>query len=281
MALDIGKFIGRFIGEARDHLTRLEAGLAALETQPDDTEAINALFRSAHTIKGSARMIKLLGISANAHRMEDLLGALRAGTRHPEAANLGLLLRGVDAIAAQLDQVEACGGDPPADAALGLALAQAAGLEEPAAPGSMAASVPSTSPAPATAEPAGSSAPLAASAQTFTAEHPDPTARATTPQPASTPQTTPPGQRAATAPIVTPEQTIAPDPFPANDQSRGQAPTRARGRGRVLGRHRPGDRHRSNRRPHAIANHRHPLTRRPNGQLPCPGQHPGPPGQAG
>ncbi|MCC7279903.1 MAG: Hpt domain-containing protein, partial [Chromatiaceae bacterium] len=113
MALDIGKFIGRFIGEARDHLTRLEAGLAALETQPDDAEAINALFRSAHTIKGSARMIKLLGISANAHRMEDLLGALRAGTRRPEAANLGLLLRGVDAIAAQLDQVEASGGDPP------------------------------------------------------------------------------------------------------------------------------------------------------------------------
>jgi two-component system chemotaxis sensor kinase CheA len=211
MALDISKFIGRFIGEARDHLTRLEAGLAALETQPDDAEAINALFRSAHTIKGSARMIKLLGISANAHRLEDLLGALRAGTRRPESVNLGLLLRGVDAIAAQLDQVEASGGDPPADEALCRALAQAAGLEEPAAAGSLAAAVPATPLAPATAEPAAASAPLAASAQTFTAEHPDPTARATTPQhPASTPQTTPPGQKAATAPIVTSGQTIAP-----------------------------------------------------------------------
>ncbi len=211
MALDISKFIGRFIGEARDHLTRLEAGLAALETQPDDAEAINALFRSAHTIKGSARMIKLLGISTNAHRLEDLLGALRAGTRRPEAANLGLLLRGVDAIAAQLDQVEASGGDPPADEALCRALAQAAGLEEPASEESLAAAVPSTRLAPASAEPAAASAPLAASVQTFTAEHPDPTARATTPQhPASTPQTTPPGQRAATAPIVTSGQTIAP-----------------------------------------------------------------------
>jgi two-component system chemotaxis sensor kinase CheA len=210
MALDISKFIGRFIGEARDHLTRLEAGLAALETQPDDAEAINALFRSAHTIKGSARMIKLLGISTNAHRLEDLLGALRAGTRRPEAANLGLLLRGVDAIAAQLDQVEASGGDPPADEALCRALAQAAGLEEPAAAGSLAAAVPAIPLAPATADPAATSAPLAASAQTFTAEHPDPTARATTPQPASTPQTTPPGQKAATAPIVTSGQTIAP-----------------------------------------------------------------------
>lgn len=151
MALDIGKFIGRFIGEARDHLTRLEAGLAALETRPDDAEAINALFRSAHTIKGSARMIKLLGISANAHRMEDLLGALRAGTRRPEATNLGLLLRGVDAIAAQLDQVEASGGDPPADASLCLALAQAAGLEEPPAPAPPPAPALSPAPAPPTA----------------------------------------------------------------------------------------------------------------------------------
>lgn len=201
MALDIGKFIGRFIGEARDHLTRLEAGLAALENQPDDAEAINALFRSAHTIKGSARMIKLLGISANAHRMEDLLGALRAGTRRPEAANLGLLLRGVDAIAAQLDQVEASGGDPPADDALCLALAQAAGLEEPPAAGSMATSAPSTNPAPASSEPPAASAPLAVLAQPLTAEPSAPTAYATTPQhPAATPHTTLPGQTASPGP---------------------------------------------------------------------------------
>lgn len=232
MALDIGKFIGRFIGEARDHLTRLEAGLAALETQPDDAEAINALFRSAHTIKGSARMIKLLGISANAHRMEDLLGALRAGTRRPEAANLGLLLRGVDAIAAQLDQVEASGGDPPADEALCLALAQAAGLEEPPAAGSMAASAPPTSAVPAATAPAGSSAPLAASAQTFTAEHPDPTARATTPQhPASSPQPPLPGQRAATAPIVTPGQTIAPGQTAMPGQTASPGPMKLAGQG--------------------------------------------------
>ena len=147
MALDITKFIGRFIGEARDHLTHLEAGLAALESQPDDTEAINALFRSAHTIKGSARMIKLLGISTNAHRMEDLLGALRSGTQRPVSANLSLLQRGVDAIAAQLDQVESSGGDPPADEALCLALAQAAGLEEPAhSPAAGAKTVPASAP---------------------------------------------------------------------------------------------------------------------------------------
>jgi len=129
MALDLRKFIDRFCGEARDHLTRLETGLAALEGAPDDPEAVNALFRSAHTIKGSARMLKLSGICETAHRMEDLLGALRSGQYRPEPAGIGLLLQGVDAIAAQLDRVAADGGDPPADPALCAALARAAAGE--------------------------------------------------------------------------------------------------------------------------------------------------------
>ncbi|WP_020507748.1 hybrid sensor histidine kinase/response regulator [Lamprocystis purpurea] len=134
MALDLSKFIGRFSGEARDHLTRLTTGLAALEAQPDDAEAINALFRSAHTIKGSARMLKLTGISTTAHHLEDLLGALRAGHYRANPTGISLLLTGVDAIAAQLDQLESVGGDPPADPALcdTLARAAAAGLAAPA-----------------------------------------------------------------------------------------------------------------------------------------------------
>jgi len=134
MALDLSKFIGRFSGEARDHLTRLTTGLAALEAQPDDAEAINALFRSAHTIKGSARMLKLTGISTTAHHLEDLLGALRANHDQADPAGISLLLTGVDAIAAQLDQLESVGGDPPADPALcdTLARAAAARLAAPA-----------------------------------------------------------------------------------------------------------------------------------------------------
>ncbi|WP_295456692.1 response regulator [uncultured Thiodictyon sp.] len=126
MALDLSKFIERFIGEARDHLTRLETGLTALEAAPDDPESVNALFRSAHTIKGSARMLKLSGVCETAHRMEDLLGALRAGAYRPEPTGIALLLRGVDALAAQLERVEEDGGDPPADPVLCAALTRMA-----------------------------------------------------------------------------------------------------------------------------------------------------------
>lgn len=40
---------------------------------------INAIFRSAHTIKGSSRMLKLMPISDAAHLVEDVRGALREG----------------------------------------------------------------------------------------------------------------------------------------------------------------------------------------------------------
>ncbi len=159
MALDLRRFIERFIGEARDHLSALEHGLADLGEHPDDPEAVNTLFRSAHTIKGSARMLKLSGISETAHRMEDLLSAVRAGRCRPGTADIALLLNAVDALASQLDRVAAGGADAPPDPELCAALARAAGtgpagdpaeLGTPAAP--TAASDPPESDAP-TSEP--------------------------------------------------------------------------------------------------------------------------------
>ncbi len=80
MAIDIKKFVNRFIEEARDHLNRLAEGLTALETGRADAEHINAIFRSAHTIKGSSRMLKLLPVTDTAHKLEDVMGALRDGS---------------------------------------------------------------------------------------------------------------------------------------------------------------------------------------------------------
>ena len=126
MALDMQKFLSRFVGEACDHLARLETGLATLERGAADGETINALFRSAHTIKGSARMLKLTAISEIAHQLEDVLGALRDGQQTYSPALSSLLLRGVDAISARVEQVEQ--GEnalPPPDPALSAALRQA------------------------------------------------------------------------------------------------------------------------------------------------------------
>lgn len=134
MAIDITKFIQRFVEEARDHLNRLSAGLDQLAAGGADAPSINALFRSAHTIKGSARMLKLLSISETAHQLEDVLGALRDGSLPMTAALAQLLHRAIDALSNLVDQLAEHADPsqlPKADAALCQALAHS--LSSPAA----------------------------------------------------------------------------------------------------------------------------------------------------
>ncbi|QEW08132.1 hybrid sensor histidine kinase/response regulator [Nitrincola iocasae] len=96
MALDIKKFLLRFIEEGQDHLSQMAEGLADLEQGETRAELINSLFRSAHTLKGSSRMLKLFPITETAHSLEDLLSALREEQVKADSHNLALLYQGVD-----------------------------------------------------------------------------------------------------------------------------------------------------------------------------------------
>ncbi|MEA4857180.1 hybrid sensor histidine kinase/response regulator [Solidesulfovibrio sp.] len=157
MAIDVRKFLVRFIEEARDHIDKLNDGLAALSEGEAGRERIDALFRAAHTVKGSSRMLRLLPITETAHRFEDVLGALREGALTFDPALASLLYRASDALAAQVDRLaETLDGQslPPADEALCRALAEAASGR----PGTVAASgaaAPSASGAPATGDAGG------------------------------------------------------------------------------------------------------------------------------
>lgn len=125
MALDVKRFVARFVEEARDHLRRLEEGLSAIDSNPTDSEGINALFRSAHTVKGSSRMLKLTAITETAHKMEDLLSVLRDGSVRWTGDRRRLLQQAIDVLAAQVDAVAEGNAVPPPDEALGAALAAA------------------------------------------------------------------------------------------------------------------------------------------------------------
>lgn len=107
MAFDHSKFLARFVEEAREHCSRISEGLLNLENSPGDAEMLNGLFRSAHTIKGSSRMMKLAGVTELAHKMEDVLDALRGGKISLIAPVSDALFRGVDALTAMLERITA------------------------------------------------------------------------------------------------------------------------------------------------------------------------------
>jgi chemotaxis protein histidine kinase CheA len=104
MAFDMAKFLARFVEEAREHVERLNKGLVFLEKNPNDHETLNAIFRSAHTIKGSSRMMKLTHITEVAHKTEDVLGALREGKISYSKELADLIFKAIDVISDMIDK---------------------------------------------------------------------------------------------------------------------------------------------------------------------------------
>ncbi|MCY2955137.1 MAG: chemotaxis protein CheA [Planctomycetota bacterium] len=85
-----------FITEARGHIEAAEAQLLKLEEQPDDREAISAIFRSFHTIKGVAGFLNLKQIGALAHVAENLLDLARRGELQLTGDATDLVLEAID-----------------------------------------------------------------------------------------------------------------------------------------------------------------------------------------
>lgn len=92
------EYVDLFVSEAREHLQQLEQALLRLERDPNDHEAMNVIFRSAHTIKGGAATVGLPQTSELAHKAESLLDQVRKGRRPVDRPLMDLLLRARDAL---------------------------------------------------------------------------------------------------------------------------------------------------------------------------------------
>ena len=87
-----------FISESVELLDQLEHLLLELEDRPNDRELLDALFRCAHTIKGSAGLFGLDEIVAFTHHVETFLDALREGQTHLSGKTSAVLLQSGDQI---------------------------------------------------------------------------------------------------------------------------------------------------------------------------------------
>ena len=98
-----------FMAEAREHLASLAEGLLALESDGKSpvTGAIDPLFRSTHSVKGSAGFLGFRGLERLAHATETLLDGLRKGTVTPDQAVTDLLLRVTDRLRAAVEALPA------------------------------------------------------------------------------------------------------------------------------------------------------------------------------
>ncbi|HVU52496.1 MAG TPA: chemotaxis protein CheA [Polyangia bacterium] len=126
MDLDRDVLLQTFLEETQENLAQMEQALVALEASPSDDEAIRAVFRGAHTIKGNAATLGFRAVAEFAHAFEDVLARVRERALAPSTALTSLLLRALDVLREAVPlAVEGAEALPPASEAVREALARA------------------------------------------------------------------------------------------------------------------------------------------------------------
>jgi two-component system chemotaxis sensor kinase CheA len=85
-----------FVSESRGHIETAESSVLKLEESPQDPDAVNAIFRAFHTIKGVAGFLNLRQIGALAHSAENLLDLARQGAIALGGATVDVVLGAID-----------------------------------------------------------------------------------------------------------------------------------------------------------------------------------------
>jgi two-component system chemotaxis sensor kinase CheA len=111
MISDHTRYAEVFFAEAQEHLQALNDGLLVLEQDAKDIEAINSVFRAAHTIKGMAATMGYGTITALTHNLENMLDKVRDGSLYLSLELSDLLFKGVDLLEGILGEAQA-GAEP-------------------------------------------------------------------------------------------------------------------------------------------------------------------------
>ena len=79
MALDLSRFAKAFFEEAQEHISSLESLLVAVNLRVPDAEALNAIFRAVHSVKGGAAAFGHMALYEFTHDFETILDRVRKG----------------------------------------------------------------------------------------------------------------------------------------------------------------------------------------------------------
>ncbi len=92
-----------FFSEAEQQYETLESNILVIENDPSNHDAIDEIFRAAHTLKGGSATVEMTELSSFCHDVEDLLDALRSNAVQVTEPIVDTLLSSLDTIKAMLD----------------------------------------------------------------------------------------------------------------------------------------------------------------------------------
>ena len=114
MEIDLRRFREAFFQEVEEHLAHMETDLLRLEQGDRDTELLDSVFRSAHSIKGASGTFGFEDLARFTHALETLLDQMRGGAVDPAEVS-GLLLQSLD-LMKELLEAARTDAQPPARA---------------------------------------------------------------------------------------------------------------------------------------------------------------------
>lgn len=96
-----------FLDDTREHLADIETDLLDIEAAGADfdSEMVNKVFRTAHSIKGSAGFLGLTKISELSHKIENILDMIRSRKLVPTPDVVNVVLGGFDKLKEMVDNI--------------------------------------------------------------------------------------------------------------------------------------------------------------------------------
>jgi two-component system, chemotaxis family, sensor kinase CheA len=110
-----GEALREFLVESYDNLEQLERDLMTLEREPKSEPTLRSIFRTIHTIKGTAGFLGFNKLERVTHVGENLLGNMRSGSLSLDSDISGGLFALVDAVRKMLAAIETAGAEGETD----------------------------------------------------------------------------------------------------------------------------------------------------------------------
>jgi len=87
-----------FYVEAEMQIDLLEQNILVLETNPGNMDAVDEIFRAAHTLKGASATVQMNELAGFTHILEDVLDEIRGGKVKVIPSLVDVLLEAIDLI---------------------------------------------------------------------------------------------------------------------------------------------------------------------------------------
>ncbi|EQC2154178.1 chemotaxis protein CheA, partial [Campylobacter coli] len=108
---DMQEILEDFLVEAFELVEQIDHDLVELETNPEDLELLNRIFRVAHTVKGSSSFLNFDVLTKLTHHMEDVLNKARHGELKITPDIMDVVLESIDRMKTLLNSIRDNGND--------------------------------------------------------------------------------------------------------------------------------------------------------------------------